>query len=101
MFFGRADSHRREDVDDAQQDVRPGEREGRHDDAGQGLDAELAGVPEEQAGFPKNRPLGPVGLIRVDAKRPVAIVPQIPPAPWHAKTSRESSRVVRALQLPT
>src|SRR5438445_621575 len=29
------------------------------------------------------------------------MVPQIPPAPWHAKTSRESSRVVRALQLPT
>src|SRR2546427_10885024 len=29
------------------------------------------------------------------------MVRQIPPAPWHAKTSRESSRVVRALQLPT
>src|SRR6266566_167763 len=52
-------------------------------------------------GFPKNRPFGPLGLIRDDAKRPVAIVPQIPPAPWHAKTSRESSRVVRALQLAT
>src|SRR3989442_13997676 len=36
-----------------------------------------------------------------DANRPVAMVHQIPPAPWHAKTSRESSRVVRALQLPT
>src|SRR2546427_13015616 len=36
-----------------------------------------------------------------DANKPVAMVPQIPPAPWHAKTSRESSRVVRALQLPT
>src|SRR5439155_12859092 len=29
------------------------------------------------------------------------MVPQIPPAPWHAKTSNESPRVVRALQLPT
>ncbi len=53
------------------------------------------------AGFPKNRPFGPVGLIREEAKRPVAMVPQRPPAPWHAKTSRESSRVVRALQLAT
>src|SRR6266567_933254 len=53
-------------------------------------------------GFPKNRPFGPPkGLISEEAKRPVAIVPQIPPAPWHAKTSSESSSVVRALQLPT
>src|SRR3989475_10464833 len=52
-------------------------------------------------GFPKNRPFGPPELIRVDANRPVASVPQMPPAPWHAKTSSESSRVVRALQLPT
>src|SRR5207245_10022798 len=36
-----------------------------------------------------------------EANRPVASVPQIPPAPWHAKTSSESSSVVRALQLPT
>src|SRR6266566_1761717 len=52
-------------------------------------------------GFPKNRPLRPPGLMRVEANRPVAIVPQIPPAPWHANTSRESSSVVRALQLAT
>src|SRR2546428_466553 len=52
-------------------------------------------------GFPKNRPFGPPELIRVDANRPVASVPQMPPAPWHAKTSSESSRVVRARQLPT
>src|SRR2546428_13240209 len=36
-----------------------------------------------------------------EANRPVASVPQIPPAPWHAKTSSESSSVVRARQLPT
>src|SRR2546425_6951394 len=52
-------------------------------------------------GFPKNRPLRPPGLMRVEANRPVAMVPQIPPAPWHANTSRESSSVVRALQLAT
>src|SRR2546422_362090 len=52
-------------------------------------------------GLPKNRPFGPVGLIRVEANRPVASVPQMPPAPWHAKTSSESSSVVRARQLPT
>src|SRR2546428_8638392 len=52
-------------------------------------------------GFRRNRPFGPPELIRVDANRPVASVPQRPPAPWHAKTSSESSRVVRARQLPT
>src|SRR3989440_5345048 len=52
-------------------------------------------------GFPKNRPLRPPGLMRVEANRPVAMVPQIPPAPWHANTSRESSSVVRALRLAT
>src|SRR5438128_12186651 len=52
-------------------------------------------------GFPKNKPFRPPGLIRVEANRPVASVPQIPPAPWHAKTSSESSSVVRARQLPT
>ena len=36
-----------------------------------------------------------------DAKSPVATVPHIPPTPWHAKTSRESSSLVRALQLTT
>src|SRR5438128_4486827 len=49
VFLGRADPHRGEDVDDAQDHVRPGEGEGRHDDAGQGLDPELARVPVEQA----------------------------------------------------
>src|SRR5881396_2998403 len=52
-------------------------------------------------GFPKNRPFGPPELIRDDANSPVARVPQMPPAPWHAKTSSESSSVVRARQLPT
>src|SRR3989475_9698303 len=48
-----------------------------------------------------NKTFGPAGSTSADANKPVAMVPQIPPAPWHAKTSRESSRVVRALQLPT
>src|SRR5256712_14165687 len=52
-------------------------------------------------GFPKNSPFGPLELIRDEANRPVARVPQMPPAPWHAKTSSESSSVVRARQLPT
>src|SRR5438093_2237560 len=52
-------------------------------------------------GFPKNRPFGPLELIRDEANRPVARVPQMPPAPWHAKTSSESSSAVRARQLPT
>src|SRR6266705_7168819 len=49
VFFGRADPDRREDVDDPQEDVRPAERECRDDDAGEGLNGDLAGIPEEQA----------------------------------------------------
>ena len=39
--------------------------------------------------FPKNKPFTP--LTAAVANKPVAIEPQIPPTPWHAKTSRVSS----------
>ena len=54
----------------------------------------------------KQAPLTPgtptVALIAADAKIPVAIEPQIPPTPWHANTSNESSiRDLPDLQLAT
>src|SRR5256886_5857571 len=48
VFLGRADPHRGEEVDDPEDDVGPGEREGRHDDTSQGLNPELSGVRSEE-----------------------------------------------------
>src|SRR5271157_990688 len=46
-------------------------------------------------------PFWPAELIATEANSPVATVPHIPPTPWQANTSRESSSLVRALQLAT
>src|SRR5947208_14251399 len=43
VLFGRANSNRREDVDDPQEDIRPAERECRDHDAGERLNGHLAG----------------------------------------------------------
>src|SRR5436190_21390374 len=49
VLFGRANSNRREDVDDPQEDIRPAERECRDHDAGDRLTRHLAGLPPAQA----------------------------------------------------
>src|SRR2546427_7615271 len=90
VFLGGADPQRGEDVDDAQDHVRPDEGEGGHDDAGQRLDPELAWIPEEQA----------VWAARVDQGRGEQARGERPPDPAGPVACEDIQRVIERRPRP-